>query len=463
MYHDLSYYEVPLPEDVEKLKTYGDYDGAKRLIKTMLGREKTSETMKKRLLLELDVLKVLGDSEYPYTFEQAASMMHEQIRDFCDEELVSLKESGEADWIYINGEVHFQRLFLENLVKTRPDYAQRQLVPDEEAEAEKKLDLLNKNMRIMKEQGGRYVKIRLRASVQPAKDFARVGEKVRVHMPFPKKCQQISDVKLLYTSQDVTFVDGEDAPQRTVYFETELREEQKFEMEYEYINRVPYIELEPERAEGIVLPTFYTQEQPPHVVFTPYLWMLLDEIVGTETNPIRKARRIYDYVTTHVMYSFMREYFCISNISEYAAVNLKGDCGVQALLFITLCRMAGIPARWQSGLYVTAPYTGPHDWAQFYVEPYGWVFADLSFGGSAYRKGELERWNYYFGNLDVFRMVANSDIHAQFHPAKHFLRADEIDNQVGEIEYEDGGLIRCQIEEKQELVEMTELSYPCTK
>ena len=297
MYHDLSYYEVPLPEDVEKLKTYGDYDGAKRLIKTMLGREKTSETMKKRLLLELDVLKVLGDSEYPYTFEHAASMMHEQIRDFCDEELVSLKESGEADWIYINGEVHFQRLFLENLVKTRPDYAKRQLVPDEEAEAEKKLDLLNKNVRIMKEQGGRCVKIRLRVSVQPTKDFARVGEKVRVHMPFPKKCQQISDVKLLYTSQDVKFVDGEDAPQRTIYFETELREDQKFEMEYEYINRVPYIELEPERAEGIVLPTFYTQEQPPHISFTPYLWMLLDEIIGTETNPIRRARRIYDYVT----------------------------------------------------------------------------------------------------------------------------------------------------------------------
>ena len=37
----------------------------------------------------------------------------------------------------------------------------------------------------------------------------------------------------------------------------------------------------------------------------------------------------------------MREYFTISNISEYAATNLKGDCGVQAILFITLCRIAG--------------------------------------------------------------------------------------------------------------------------
>ena len=31
---------------------------------------------------------------------------------------------------------------------------------------------------------------------------------------------------------------------------------------------------------------------------------------------------------------------------------------VQALLFITLCRCAGIPARWQSGLFVTPDDTG---------------------------------------------------------------------------------------------------------
>ena len=124
----------------------------------------------------------------------------------------------------------------------------------------------------------------------------------------------------------------------------------------------------------------------------------------------------------------MREYFNF-NISEYAATNLKGDCGVQAILFITLCRIAGIPAKWQSGLYVSTHYTGCHDWAQFYIKPYGWLFADLSFGGGAYRDGDRQRWNHYFGNLDVFRMVANSEIQADFQPAKMQLRADPIDNQ----------------------------------
>ena len=157
------------------------------------------------------------------------------------------------------------------------------------------------------------------------------------------------------------------------------------------------------------------------------------------------------------MYSFMREYFTIECIPEYCAINLKGDCGVQALLFITLCRMSGIPARWQSGLYATKYYTGCHDWAQFYVAPYGWVFADPSFGGSAWREGDKERWNYYFGNLDIFRMPANSEIQKEFIPEKKWLRIDPIDNQRGEFEYEDHGLRFSQVDVSQELISMEDI------
>lgn len=456
MYKSIEYLNIPLPEDVQKLKMYGDYAGALKLIDYLLGLEKTSMAMKERLLLEKDILNIMGDSEYPYSFEEAAVIMRDNIRDFCEEELVYLKEISAADWIYINGEVRFQRLFFDNLLKTRPDYAERAIYPDEEAEKEKKQNLLNKNVDAMKKNGGRTVKIRLKTSIRPKPEFARVGEKVRVHLPIPKACKQVSDFRLLSSSHEIKYIAPEDALQRTVYMETELKADDKFEIEYEYINHVDYVALDPDQASK-AQPTFYTEEQAPHIVFTPYLKMLLEEILEGETNPIKKARKIYDYVTTHVMYSFMREYFCIENISEYAAVNLKGDCGVQALLFITLCRMAGIPARWQSGLYVTEAYTGSHDWAQFYVAPYGWVFADLSFGGSAYRAGETERWNYYFGNLDVFRMPANSEIQAEFMPPKKWLRGDEIDNQIGEIEYEDCGLLRCQMEECEELLEMTEL------
>ena len=118
-------------------------------------------------------------------------------------------------------------------------------------------------------------------------------------------------------------------------------------------------------------PSFDLEEQLPHIRFTPYLRNLADEIVGDESNP-KKARLIYDFVTTKIHYSFMREYFTISNISEYAATNLKvtAACKRFCLSRLSDCR---IPAKWQSGLYVSTHYTGCHDWAQFYIEPYGWL------------------------------------------------------------------------------------------
>ena len=173
---------------------------------------------------------------------------------------------------------------------------------------------------------------------------------------------------------------------------------------------------------------------------------------------MKVARRFYDYCTTVVTYSYMREYFTITQIPEYAGLNQKGDCGVQALLFITLCRCAGIPARWQSGLFVTPYSQGCHDWAQFYVAPYGWLFADCSFGGSGYRAGSTLLHEHYFGNLDPYRMAANSQFQWEFDPPKAQLRSDPTDNQRGEAEYEDRGLSYQELDAAWELLEMTPLA-----
>ena len=59
-----------------------------------------------------------------------------------------------------------------------------------------------------------------------------------------------------------------------------------------------------------------------------------------------------------------------------------------ALTFITLCRIAGIPARWESGFAVAPGDAGCHDWARFYVAPKGWMYADCSYGASMARRGD---------------------------------------------------------------------------
>ena len=94
----------------------------------------------------------------------------------------------------------------------------------------------------------------------------------------------------------------------------------------------------------------------------------------------------------------------------------------------------------QGGLTAEPDFCGGHDWAQFYVAPYGWLFADPSYGTAAVRAQNEERRRFYFGNLDAYRMVANSAFEAPFTVEKQFWRADPYDNQVGEIETAERGL-----------------------
>ena len=116
----------------------------------------------------------------------------------------------------------------------------------------------------------------------------------------------------------------------------------------------------------------------------------------------------------------------------------------------------GVPAKWQSGLVASSQFVSPHDWAQFYVEPYGWLFADLSVGGSSWNAGNMEHWDFYFGNLDPLRMIANSEFQYPLEPAKDFYRTDPYDNQCGEVEWKKGNVYIDKFEPIRECIEITE-------
>ena len=451
MFNDLKYLKVNLPEDILKLKCSGNFVEAVKLIDLRLNKQ-IPIAMRKRLELEKEIIRTIK-GEYPYSFEQALKIMQDNLMDFTEEEFEGLKESSEADWILVDGKIKFNDSFYGSILKTRADLEARLI--DKKDDVDLRGKFLDENIKDMKENGYASYYIHLKTSVKVKNEAARIGEAIKVHMPLPMECQQ-SDIKLIKATPEVKYEASIDYPQRTAYFETKLEKDQGFFLEYSYESTLKYYNPDPTLA-GENQPSFFTEEHEPHIMFTPYIKELAAEIIQDEKNPLVKARKIYDYITQNVKYSFMRAYSTIINIPEYAALNLKGDCGVQALLFITLCRCVKIPAKWQSGLAVTPYHVGPHDWAMFYVEPFGWLYADPSFGGGALRNGNVEKWNFYFGNLDPFRMVANSEFQHEFDPPKKYWRHDPYDNQVGECEYEDRGLRREEYKVDYELVEMRKL------
>lgn len=446
---------VPLPEDVMKHKWHGDFDRARQIIRRRLEGE-TSQVMRDRLLLEEKILKRLPGN-YPLSRDDALKALEEAVEDFRPEELTELMDSDYADWIYIEGEPHFRGNLTANLFKTRADYAARRREKPEEESGESRF--LKEAIRQMQTEGGMERTIRLRSRLWLSEDAGvQAGETVRVWLPLPGVDAQVRAVRILDDGVErlgagnvrQVRIAPETACQRTIFWEVAWQPGMEFTVEYEYEIAAGYINLWEEAGakeaparrsawqarygcpDGVVEDD--CSEQPPHIAFTPMLRALTKEIVGEEERPLERARRIYDYVTTKIHYSYMRSYLTLPVISEYVASGHKGDCGAQAILFITLCRIAGIPARWQSGLYANPGRVGNHDWARFYVPEYGWLFADCSFGGGAHRAGDEERRRFYFGNLDPWRMPSCRRFQSDFEPAMERLRSDPYDAQSGEAE-----------------------------
>lgn len=421
---------TPLPEDILKRKWAGDIAGAMAAIDLRL-EEELPQMLAWRLRVERERLRRMP-TQYPWNRAQAFGKLRELVPDISEEEFDALELQGKIDFLYLNGEKRYFVRFHRTLVKTLPDLAARA-----GNRTDGKSPWLDPMIAAIKEKGELAYRITL-AGAMHLEESAFVPDVYRIHIPVPALCAQQREIRIDAPGAQIG---PEDAPARTAYWEMTLDAWADVPLRYTYVSHIRY--ADPLHAPAPASPLYPDArpvepadlgEELPYLRFTPYLRSLAEALSAGASSPVEKAKRFYDFVTQRVKYSFMRDYFQIDDLGEYCAVNLKGDCGLQALLFILLCRIAGIPARWQSGLSIDEDYVGSHDWAQFYLEGWGWLFADPSYGGSAWRSGNLERHAFYFGNLDPMRMVANRRYQAELLPPLEKLRIDPYDNQSGEIQ-----------------------------
>lgn len=436
------YLNIGLPEDILRRKMHGDFKGAIRLIDRRLADESTPQALRSCLIVQREIISRV-EMDYPYTKEEAITIIREHIPEFEETEFDERLDNGRIRWIYVDGEVRIFNRFFQSMVKADPPFAARAGVtlPGVESTVNKNVKgLIDRTIEKMKEQGSITNRIRIRATVKVKDEMFEQGMFIRAHLPIPAECEQQSEIVIEKVYPESGQIAPIDAPQRTVCWEETMEENHEFMVEYSYLHKAVFHDTEHMGPADVIQPDFYTQEEAPHIVFTPYIKELVKTLTEGVTDPLEKARIFYDFITLNMKYTFMPAYFGLENIAETCARSYTGDCGVFALLFITLCRCAGIPACWQSGLTAEPDFCGGHDWARFYVAPHGWMFADPSYGTGAVRLEKEERRKYYFGNLDPFRMVANSEFMAPFTVDKDHWRADPYDNQIGEMETTDRGL-----------------------
>lgn len=158
------------------------------------------------------------------------------------------------------------------------------------------------------------------------------------------------------------------------------------------------------------------------------------QIIGNETNPYKKAEKIFSYVNTNIEY----------NLSEKnkGALNClttkKGVCEDFAKLFVALCRASGVPARSVPGFAVESEkvsnqplqcYPTPnyaHEWAEFYLPEYGWIIVDPTvIYTDKYGKRMVSTENFANGTEKRLHLIATYDSKSRwYYTARHDKNAD---------------------------------------
>ena len=288
---------------------------------------------------------------------------------------------------------------------------------------------------------GKPVRMKIKYTITVKADEVPDGEAIRVWMPYPRTdVVAHKDIKLITASQPEYIIAPDNIIHKSIYMEGIAKKGEPtvfgYELSYSSYNQYPSFTPEDLRDYEKESEIFkkYTSEEGDHINFSDGIKKAVEEAVGNESNPYYKVKRIFAWINKNFPWASAREYSTIRNIPEYVLANRHGDCGQVSLLFITMARYAGVPAKWESGWMMHPGNKNLHDWAEVYYEGVGWVPVDQSFGRVFGAPDEESHW-FFTKGLDAYRMIVNEGISAPFYPAKIHPRSETVDFQRGEVEW----------------------------
>ncbi len=426
----------------------GRFNDAEAAIVAALARSDLSPAKRDALTFERERMRRIR-LDFHLDPAEARAQVRKAIPDLDPAQFARWDQAGLIEHFDIDGSRWYFGRAVSNLFLLSPEASARRAIPRKPVDGP--MEILNthhaevrRDAMAIGKPGVAPRRVRVSYSVEVNADALPAGKTVRAWLPYPRAiATQQEGLQLVKTVPATHQIAPESALQRTIYLEktAEAGKPTAFAVEYELTVFGQYYPIDPERV--VPVPSTpalasYLAERAPHVVFTEELRAFSRRVVGDERNPYRIAQKLFAAVD-RIPWAGAREYSTISNISDYALHAGHADCGQQTLLLITLLRLNGIPARWQSGwVFSDAGYDNMHDWGWLYLAPYGWVPMDVTFGRFQTTEPGME-W-FYLGGLDSYRIAFNDDYSRDFVPAKQHVRSETVDLQRGEVEWDGGNL-----------------------
>jgi transglutaminase-like putative cysteine protease len=235
------------------------------------------------------------------------------------------------------------------------------------------------------------------------------GQKVRIWIPAAQS-DAFQEVKVISTKGDLPLRSTRESKYDNDMYVAETSaapSELHFEIEYDVVrheriglNRASHL-----MGSAIVNTSELRRDLEPDALVptTGLPAELAAKVTAGKTDPLEKARAIYDYVFTTMKYDKTGTGWGRGDVL-YACDAKKGNCTDFHSLFIAMARSQGIPSRFEIGFPLPADkhsseIAGYHCWSDFYVKGKGWIPVDIS---EAWK--HPERRDYFFGSHDVNRV-----------------------------------------------------------
>ncbi|MGC1644799.1 MAG: transglutaminase domain-containing protein [Candidatus Sulfotelmatobacter sp.] len=235
------------------------------------------------------------------------------------------------------------------------------------------------------------------------------GKRVRIWIPAAQS-DAYQEVKIVSAKGDLPLKKTHESKfGNEIYFaesESATQPELHFDVEYDVV-RHERVALNPApHLRATALPKKERQEDLQPDALVPITGLPADlaaKVTEGKTQPLDKARAIYDYVFTTMKYDKTGTGWGHGDVL-YACDAKKGNCTDFHSLFIAMARSQGIPARFEIGFPLppdknSAEIAGYHCWSDFYVDGKGWIPVDIS---EAWK--HPEKRDYFFGSHDVNRV-----------------------------------------------------------
>jgi transglutaminase-like putative cysteine protease len=235
------------------------------------------------------------------------------------------------------------------------------------------------------------------------------GKKVRIWIPAAQS-DAYQDVKIVAARGDLPLKKTREPKfGNEIYFAetgSATQPELHFDVEYDVV-RHERVALNP--AAHLTATALTTKERKEDLqpdVLVPVTGLpaeLAVKVTEGKTQPLDKARAIYEYVFTTMRYDKTGTGWGHGDVL-YACDAKKGNCTDFHSLFIAMARSQGIPARFEIGFPLppdkhSAEIAGYHCWSDFYIDGKGWIPVDIS---EAWK--HPEKHDYFFGSHDVNRV-----------------------------------------------------------